>query len=284
MHKFFWLALKPKEFIKMQLYELITPTSASQVPILLSIPHAGIHIPTDLKANYVPAMIEKLDDTDFFLDQLYHFATEMGITILKANYSRWVIDLNRDANNAPLYQDGRVITDLVPTTDFLGNAIYLPEKQPSAAEIQRRTQEYYLPYHTKIAEILQSFKKTHGHALLYDAHSIRQYVPAIRKDKFPDFILGSNQEQSAHPLLIEKMWQNLSASGYSATHNTPFQGGAITRNFGKPAENIHALQLERAKINYMNDSETEYAPARASIMQQLLKKNLLDLIDILKKL
>ena len=83
-------------------FEVIEPKHNVQ-PILISVPHCGTKIPENLIDNYDPKLIGLLDDTDWYVDKLYDFASEMGITMIKSVYSRWVIDLNRAADSKPLY-------------------------------------------------------------------------------------------------------------------------------------------------------------------------------------
>jgi N-formylglutamate amidohydrolase len=106
---------------------------------------------------------------------------------------------------------------------------------------------------------------------LWDCHSIRQVVPTIQKEKFPDLILGDADGTSASPGLIETTLSILDHGAYSIKHNHPFKGGFITRHFGKPSENVHALQLEMTKVNYMDDSETSYHQERANKMRIILQ-------------
>ncbi len=262
-------------------YKIIAPTT-KRVPILISVPHCGILFPDEIKTQYHAPFIENPDDTDWFVDKLYDFASEMGITMIRAVYSRLVVDLNRNPEQKPLYNDGRIITELVTKTDFHGNHIY--KTLPSQKEINRRISLYYQPYHNKIDELLKGFKEEFGRALLFDAHSIKQYVPTILKDKFPDLILGDANETAADKSLIETTLNNLSTSNYSLSHNTPFRGGHITRSFGKPKAGIHALQLEMTKINYMDDLEENYNTFRAEKMRLLLKKTFHSLIKTLDSL
>lgn len=261
-------------------YTLTLPT-VPRVPIVLSVPHGGTSFPAELVGKYLPEKIQDIDDTDWFVDKLYSFAPDMGITLITAKYHRWVIDLNRQPDSAPLYHDGRVITGLVPTTDFLGNPIYKSGEEPDEAEVQRRLDTYFYPYHQKIAELLAELQHESSHVLLYDAHSIRQFVPSIRATPFPDMILGTNDETSAHPRIIQTALEALRAGKYQVNHNEPFKGGYITRHFGQPAQNRHALQLERAKIHYMDDTERLYSFERASEMQTLLKNMFQRLIAVL---
>lgn len=255
---------------------------APRVPILLSSPHSGIAFPDELREEYKKEMSHRPDDTDWFVDKLYDFTPAMGITTINAVYSRWVVDLNRDPESKPLYSDGRIITALCPTTDFFGNPIYNDGRSEVAQdEVKRRVAEYYVPYHNKIEELLTDLKNQFGKVLLWDCHSIRQYVPTIRQEKFPDLILGDADGTSASPGLIEAALGGLEDSDYQVSHNHPFKGGYITRSFGKPSEDQHALQLEMSKVKYMSDDELEYDPKRAEEIQTVLKKTFERLTDVL---
>jgi N-formylglutamate deformylase len=251
--------------------------------MLVSVPHCGTFFPSEIKDQYKPELIQAPDDTDWFVDRLYDFAPALGITMITANYSRWVIDLNRDPQSKPLYSDGRVITGLCPTTNFLGEPIYQDErKEISLVEIENRVTQYYEPYHQQIEKELARLHKKFGKVLLWDCHSIRQFVPSIHIEKFPDLILGDADGISASSELIATAMDSLQNSGYSFSHNHPFKGGYITRHYGKPEFNRHALQLEMSKINYMDDDEINFNLARAKEMQSTLKKVFRNLIGELK--
>lgn len=264
-------------------YFIIEPKGA-KVPIILSVPHSGIEFPEELKSHYQAEMTAQPDDTDWFVHDLYNFAPELGITVIHARYSRWVIDLNRDPESKPLYTDGRIITELVPTTDFLGNEIYVDKKfVPNDEEVERRLENYYRPYHRKIERLLTERREEFGQILLWDAHSIRKFVPTIRKEAFPDLILGDNDEKSAGKEIIEIALQGLKAGKYGVNHNAPFKGGQITRHFGKPETGVHALQLEITKTNYMNDDELTFNENRADEMRKVLRPVFEEIISYLTK-
>jgi len=255
------------------------------VPIIISVPHCGTKFPKELKSKYKYRLQQQIDDTDWYVDTLYKFALKMGITIIKARYNRWVIDLNRDPESAPLYNDGRIITGLTSSTDFFGNDIYRKKKFiPNEKETKRRLETYYWPYYKKVGALLEERKTKFGKVLLWDAHSIRAYVPTIRKEKFPDMILGDNDKKTAHSKLISSALENLNSATYQVNHNDPFKGGHITRYFGAPENNIHALQLEMNKILYMDDRELLFDKARAHQIQVVLKRTLDGLIETIHNL
>jgi N-formylglutamate deformylase len=245
---------------------------SGRIPIIVSVPHCGISFPDELKDHFRSDMMKAPDDTDWYVHDLYNFLLEEGVTIIHAKYSRWVIDLNRDPESKPLYDDGRIITALTPTTDFFGNSIYKStDLEPNEQEVQRRIKNYYTPYYEKISDLLNETKQEFGKALLWDAHSIRHFVPTIRKEAFPDMILGNNDEKTASQNLIKVALKGLNSGDYQINHNSPFKGGHITRSFGAPEENVHALQLEMNKILYMDDEEKIYDKERAAKVQEVLK-------------
>jgi N-formylglutamate amidohydrolase len=260
-------------------FYIIEP-KGKKVPIVVSVPHSGTLFPNELKDLFKEDKMSQPDDTDWFVHQLYNFVSELGITIIHAKYSRWVIDLNRDPESKPLYTDGRIITGLTTTTDFFGNPIYKDEQyQPTDLDLKNRVENYYLPYHNKINALLTELKQTHDRVLLWDAHSIRRFVPTINASSFPDLILGNNDLTSADGDLIDTTLKGLSSAQFEVTHNTPFKGGYITRSFGKPMSGISALQLEMSKNCYMEDDELTFSEKRSGEMRKLLQPIFLKLIE-----
>ncbi|MGE3800464.1 MAG: N-formylglutamate amidohydrolase [Candidatus Kapaibacterium sp.] len=264
---------------------IIREARAPVVPFILSVPHCGTEFPEEIREDYVESMAAQPDDTDWFVHDLYNFASDLGITVIHARYSRWVIDLNRDPESRPLYNDGRIITGLTPSTDFLGQEIYVSDDRvPDEEEVARRLDRYYWPYHNRIATLLQERVEQFGKVILWDAHSIRHFVPTIREEQFPDMILGDNDGVTAAPSLIEIALENLRSGSFGVNHNSPFKGGSITRSFGKPEENIHALQLEMNKILYMDDTELLFDEERANVIRPILKQTFVELLKAIENL
>ena len=262
-------------------FVLIEPDT-KPVPFVLSIPHCGTAFPDELSGHYVPELASAPDDTDWHLDRLYDFAPALGVTVIHAKYSRWVIDLNRVPDGKPLYSDGRLITELCPTTDFEGRAIYTkPEFEPHDEEKARRIREYYRPYHEKIDSVLAGLRAKFPDVVFWDGHSIRREVPSISPKPFPDLILGDNDGKTASAEIIESASNALSSGGYGFSHNTPFKGGYLTRSKGDPENGIHALQLEMSKDLYMDATETRYDEPKAAVLKEHLRGVFERLIGIL---
>ena len=243
-------------------------------PLLISIPHAGTYIPKQVQ-DRLSLSGKSLSDTDWFIDRLYRWALQAGAGMIVATHSRLVVDLNRPPDDRPLYSGAG--TGLVPLTTFSGEAIYLAGKSPEKLENQQRIEAFWQPYHDALSAEIQSILQRHGHVVLLDAHSISGEVPRLFSGVLPDLNLGSNEGRSASPDLIGKALSVLQSSRYSSVPDGRFKGGYITRNYGQPEQNIHALQLEISQRTYMQESPPEYRKDLAGELQSVLQ----NLIDIL---
>jgi N-formylglutamate deformylase len=227
--------------------------SPGTTPLLLSAPHVGTHLPADLAAGMTAAALI-VPDTDWHIDRLYDFAAGLGAGTILATHSRYVIDLNRPADGTPLYP-GASNTELCPLTTFADAPIYRDGRGPDRAEIDRRIAQVWRPYHIRIDDELKRLTARFGSALLFDAHSIKSVLPRFFPGKLTDFNLGSGNGTSCAPDLIDGLAGICrGASGYTTAVNGRFKGGYITRHFGRPAERIHAVQLELAQSTYMNEA------------------------------
>lgn len=257
---------------------------AQRIPILLSAPHVGTFIPPAILQELRPEVAAELIDTDWLIHELYDFTLDMGITMIKAEYSRYVIDLNRPIEGPALYSDARRQTDAMPLTDFSGISLYRAGHTPDAGERARRIREYYQPYHQALAAELSSLRAQFSHVVLFDAHSIRRHVPAIHPQAFPDLILGDREGQTAAPILSQALLNSLSGSNFDITYNAPFKGGQITRGFGQPSQGIHALQLEMSQDIYLDPDLKSLIPSKVEALRAALKKAFLDLLIALENL
>ncbi len=254
-----------------------------RAPIILSSPHSGIEFPQEIRHFFRPEVLQRPEDTDWYVHDLYDFAIDLNITQITAEYSRYVVDLNRDFKGESLYHDGRFVTGVVPTQSFSQKNLYIKDL-PTSAEIERRLKIYYWPYYYKIQELLLEIKKEFGFAILFDCHSIKRNVPSISNEPFPDLILGDNDSTSANTILSEIALKTLSQNKlFQITHNHPFKGGHITRWFGKPNENIHALQLEMSQDLYLDDNGS-YNELKATVIRERLRATLENLMEIAQEI
>ena len=241
--------------------------------MLISMPHAGTTIPARIASRMEPvAML--LADTDWHLPLLYNMAEKVGASTIRAEYSRYVIDLNRPKEDSNLYP-GQDTTGLCPIDTFAKQPLYRPEHLPDAAEMTLRIERYWQPYHHQLQAELERLRQLHGYAILWDAHSIASHVPRFFSGKLPDFNFGTADQKSCAPSLQQALQEVIQDLGTAAniTHvfNGRFKGGYITRQYGQPAQRIHAVQLEMAQCLYMDEAAPySYRPALAAHVQPLL--------------
>lgn len=255
-------------------HESLTLKRGNQVPLLISVPHSGAELPEDLLDQFLE-LGKQSQDSDWFTDLLYGpIADTLGGSIIVPRYSRYLIDLNRPANNENLYP-GQVSTGLCPTLSFEGDPLYVEGCEPDEAEELRRIEKYWRPYHTALKEELARLTKRFGYALLWEGHSIRSEVPRLFTGRLPDFNLGTHSGQAcASPVsdAIEKALEQ-GRGEWTTVSNGRFKGGFITRNYGAPHQSQHAVQLELSQRVYLRDEllprwdEGAAAPARALIVK-----------------
>lgn len=248
-----------------------------RTPLLISMPHAGLCLTPAVEAGLV-AEAQSLPDTDWHIPTLYDFAEELGASTLSAEYSRFVIDLNRPSDDKPLYAGAT--TGLYPATLFDGAPLFREGLAPSEEERVSYLQKIWGPYHRQLQEELARLKAEFGYALLFDAHSIRSVIAHLFDGKLPDFNLGTFNG-AACDLQLAGQLEAICARHPQYTHvlNGRFKGGHITRHYGDPAQNIHAVQLELCQSTYMEEVEPfRYRPDLAEptrvVLRQLLEQML----------
>lgn len=252
---------------------------SGELPLLVSVPHDGRDIPDEIAARMSDAG-RSIADTDWHVAELYDFAGDMGASVVVANYSRYVVDLNRSADDLSLYP-GQVATGLCPLQTFSGAPIYR-EGGVDDAEKALRVEQYWRPYHDHIRNTLDALRVRHGYALLWDAHSIPSAVPRLFDGELPQLNLGSNSSASCGPDIEAAVATVMTASDYSNVTNGRFKGGYITRHYGSPKDNIHALQLEIAQRAYMNEQTTRMIAARADDLRSTLRAMLTSFLQAAK--
>ncbi len=253
-----------------------------QSPLIVNIPHSGTHVPDEILDRMTPDA-RKLPDTDWFVDRLYAFAADMDATILSANVSRFVIDLNRDPSGQSLYP-GQATTGLVPTELFDGSPIY-QDDPPDEAEIETRRTTWFDPYHQALSEQIARIRSLHGYAVLYDAHSIASNIPRLFDGELPVLNLGTNDGETCDTEIARAVMQvMLDQDDYETVANGRFKGGWITRTFGVPRHNLHALQMELAQRAYMDEATFTYDEKAAARLQPLLKNILTAALDAAERL
>ena len=227
-------------------------------PLLVSLPHTGTDL-CGLEPRLVSPWLAR-KDTDWWIEQLYDFASQLGATVVRTAVSRTVIDVNRDPSGVSLYP-GQATTELCPTTTFDGEPLYQSGEEPRAEEIAERKVAFFDPYDSALHGEIARLRARHRCVVLYDCHSIRSVIPRLFVGKLPAFNLGTNSGASADAGLSELVSSVAQSSGKSFVSNGRFKGGWITRSFGEPARGVHALQMELACRAYIHEPVDPPSPA-----------------------
>lgn len=233
--------------------------SRGDAPLVVSVPHAGTGIPGSLESRLASTWLAR-KDADWWLDRLYRFAEELGASVIRTGMCRTVVDVNRDPAGASLYP-GRATTALCPLDTFDGEPLYVPGGEPVASEIADRRRRYFDPYHRALADEVSRLKRRHGYVVLYDCHSIRSVIPRLFDGELPQCNIGTDDGRSCDAGLTRMIEAHCDKAGLSRVTNGRFTGGYITRHYGRPAEAVHALQMELACRGYMREPDGAPTPA-----------------------
>jgi N-formylglutamate deformylase len=218
-----------------------------EAPLVVALPHAGTDL-VDVEGAFRSSEVARRD-ADWWVDRLYGFAGDLGATVVRTGVSRSVIDVNRDPSGASLYP-GMATTELCPTTTFDGEPLY-PGDEPDEAEIARRRERWFDPYHAALAGEIDRLRARHGRVVVYDAHSIRSHVPRLFEGELPLFNIGTFDGVSCSAELAEAV--RAVCVGSSHVVDGRFKGGWTTRHYGAPERGIHAIQMELAMRGYLDE-------------------------------
>ncbi|MEI9996722.1 MAG: N-formylglutamate deformylase [Rhizomicrobium sp.] len=248
-----------------------------EAPLIVSFPHTGTDIPPDLEARLASPR-QAREDADWWVDRLYDFARDLGATTIRTTISRSVIDVNRDPSGASLYP-GQATTALCPTTTFDGAPLYRAGAEPDADEIAARRTAYFEPYHDTLETEIARLRADHAKVVLYDAHAIRSRIPRLFDGLLPHFNIGTNDGATCDPALAEVVEEACAHSSFTHVMNGRFKGGWTTRHYGRPAQGVHAIQMELACRGYIDEPEapddanwpTPYGEDRAAPLRAVLR-------------
>lgn len=249
----------------------VATTVEGDLPLLISVPHDGCHIPDDIRSRMSPAGLA-VPDTDWHVAELYEFARDLGASMQVANYSRYVVDLNRSATDDVLYP-GQLVTGLCPLSTFAGEDIY-NDGEVTEQEKAGRISTYWRPYHEGLGSRLAAMRAKHGYALLWDAHSIPSIAPRLFDGELPALNIGTNSGKSCAASIETAVFEAASAGPYGAVLNDRFKGGYITRHYGNPDNHVHAIQLEIAQRTYMDEATTAFDAEKAGRLRATLRQML----------
>lgn len=251
-----------------------------ELPVVFDSPHSGSEYPDDF-AHAAP--LDKLRMAeDAWVDELYSRAPEHGATLLHALFPRSYIDPNRHA----LDIDTRMLAEpwpgeLKPTRKTevgmglirrnVRDGLPLYERPLEVAEVQRRIDTYYDPYHDELEAIAARLHQKYGAVWHVNCHSMRSSLgrnprPPTWK---PSFIVSNLDGQTSDEPFITLIGDFFRERGHTVLINRPFKGGEIVRRQGQPEHNRHSVQIEINRKIYMDEVTLEKHDGFAELQETL---------------
>lgn len=262
-------------------FDLVRADASTETPVIVEVPHAGLGVPPEVRAQLVVGDGTLLRDSDLHVDRLFARSAERGATLLSSRLSRYVVDLNR----APDDVDRQTVRDHPAPRPTQSRGVVwrsTTEGHPAIrepityAELERRLARYHAPYHAALEAEIQRKRTRFGHTVVVAGHS----MPSAGKGGQPrraDVVPGSRGRTSADPRIIDLVDRHFTDAGLSVKHDDPYRGGWSTQRYGQPEHAVHAIQIEINRALYADEATCEPIPAGVLRIEALL----LSLLDAL---
>ena len=245
-------------------FEIVAPAD-QQMPMVFNSPHSGRCYPREFLAASCldERAIRRSEDT--YVDELFLPAVDRGAPLIKANFPRAWLDVNRE----PYELDPKMFAGSLPTfanvrslrvAGGLGTIARIVSESEeiyagplTVEEALARIENVYKPYHRALRGLVARTHVDFGFAVLLDCHSMPSAVRGGQSRLRPDIVLGDRYGASCSAELTDAVAQILSRLGYSVSRNKPYAGGFITEHYGQPGKGLHAMQIEINRCLYMDE-------------------------------
>ena len=262
---------------------VIVDRPASQTtPLVFASPHSGrCYSDAFLAASRLDASGLRRSE-DSFVDELFAAAVGFGAPLVQATFPRAWCDPNREAWELDPTMFADALPSWVNTTSprvtaglgtiarvvASGEAIY--RGKITFADAEHRVETCWKPFHDTISALIAGTKAVFGQCVLIDCHSMPSHVPMSgRGERMADIVLGDAHGTACAPNLTRFVERRLIDLGYRVRRNDPYAGGFITRHYGRPREQVHALQIEIARDLYMDEARFERSATFAEVQRDL---------------
>lgn len=254
-------------------YRLTAP-AASELPILIAVPHAGRAYPGALLDSMRNPGFAALKLEDRFVDLLGEgVRRETGVPLLVAQAPRAMIDLNRAEEEVDWDMFARGKPDSLgsysPGVRVRSGLGLIPRRIPGLGELWKRRHEHselesriaaiHRPYHEELARTLVAMRDRWGAALLIDLHSMPP-LGANGAQQAAEFVVGDRFGTACDGALIGACFGHFAELKRLAAHNRPYAGGYVLERHAAPAAGIHAIQLEIDRTSYLDSRMAEPGP------------------------
>lgn len=231
-------------------------------PVVVSVPHAGLDVPAEDAPLLALAGGALRKDADLHVDKLVQGVPALGVPVLVAQVSRYVLDVNRAPEDVDREACPEIERPARPsarglcwrtTTD--GAAVLV--RPLTLPELRSRLQRIHEPYHEKLAALLAERRRHFGFAILLDLHSMPSMGRPGHSDpgaRRADIVPGDLRGTSCAPALTRLVIDHFKTSSLSVRPNDPYMGGFVTKHHGRPARGVHAVQIELNRDLYMDEA------------------------------
>lgn len=261
-------------------FETIAPSQQTR-PFVFNSPHSGRVYPQSFIAQSRLCKDQIRLSEDFYVDRLFANVAQKGVPLLKANFPRSWLDVNRE----PYELDPKMFDSPLPpyanisSIRVAGGLGTVPRIVAEHKDIYKhrlsvddglaRIEQIYRPYHETLRKLIAKTHAKFGYAVLVDCHSMPSSIQNGSGQGRPDFIIGDRYGSSTLSSLTQIALLILTNMGYKVTSNKPYAGGFITEHYGRPAKNLHALQIEINRGLYVDEKTFEPKPGFDKLAQDL---------------
>ncbi|HEY8431445.1 MAG TPA: N-formylglutamate amidohydrolase [Sandaracinaceae bacterium] len=243
----------------MEIFSL-TPPRGAETALLVEVPHAGLAVPESVRDEVAVSSDVVLRDSDVYVDKLYARTPDAGATLLVANVSRYVVDLNRapddvDPQTVPDHPDPRGVQPRGVVWRVTTDGQPALREPLTFAALEERLRRFHAPYHAAIERELSRKRERFGFAVLLAAHSMPSTSRGGASQPRADVVPGTRGRTTADARLIDLVDSHFREAGLTVRHDDPYRGGWSTAHYGRPAEGWHAIQVELNRALYV-DEET----------------------------
>jgi N-formylglutamate amidohydrolase len=261
-------------------FDVLAPAQ-QRVPFVFNSPHSGRVYPQRfLDLTQLDGWQIRRSE-DCFVDELYAGAVGLGAPLLRAHFPRAYLDVNREPLelDAGMFTQGfamplnaaspRVAAGLgtVPKLVGEGRPIYRYRLRPQEALMRLET--CYFPYHRALRQLIDDTVAQFGFCVLIDCHSMPGQITHPEDGTQPHFIIGDRFGQTASASFSVAAISLLRQAGFTVSHNRPYAGGFITENYGVPAQNVHAIQIEISRRLYLDEARYQHSSNFAAFKAML---------------
>ena len=230
-------------------------------PVVVSVPHAGVRT-AGFDAALVPELDVRGDARPLRRSPVPDLGEDGGPeTYVSACLSRFICDLNRDPDDVsagavpehpkPRNTDGRGFiwavddrrhTDADPAAD--AGRVARANRRPRRLSRHDRPRAGPRPRPVRVCD--PGRRPFDAVARPYRA---RRHGSRARRDR-----PGQSRGKSCAPALTDAVRGHFERNGFTVRANDPYKGGFITAHHGRPANRIHAIQIEMRRDLYMNEA------------------------------